>query len=116
MLCVHPAIILLLTGGLCRRELVTSLKQDFIVAQNARIPGVNTAELKKGCRFWVNIKPNSKVEKIIIKGDVIQASVKSPPVDGKANKELLRMIKKEYGIDCVIVSGAHSRKKLLRVI
>ncbi len=34
---------------------------------------------------------------------------------GKANAELLSHLKKSYGLACEIVSGATSRKKLLRV-
>ena len=51
-------------------------------------------------------------------GDGIKVKLKSPPVDGKANSELIAILAKEYGIpkrDVEIVSGMNSKKKVVRL-
>jgi uncharacterized protein len=45
-------------------------------------------------------------------------TIQSPPVDGKANQELIRLLSEEFGAprSCVsILTGLSSRKKLIRV-
>ncbi len=49
---------------------------------------------------------------------VLQARVSAPPVDGKANRALCRLIAKKTGIApsrVTITRGAKSRDKLVRV-
>lgn len=44
--------------------------------------------------------------------------LKSPPVDGKANSELIRWLSRQFGVlrrDVVVRSGASSRSKSLRI-
>lgn len=44
--------------------------------------------------------------------------LKAPPVDGKANKELLRWLSREFSADresVVLLSGASSRTKLVEI-
>lgn len=48
----------------------------------------------------------------------LQARVSAPPVDGKANKTLCRLIAKRVGVApsrVSVVRGAKSREKLIRV-
>lgn len=42
--------------------------------------------------------------------------LKSPPEDGKANGELLRLLKKEFKKDVKIKSGKTSRNKIIEII
>ncbi|MCD4707041.1 MAG: DUF167 domain-containing protein [Candidatus Sabulitectum sp.] len=45
--------------------------------------------------------------------------LKAPPVDGKANKELIRWISKQFGVsrDNVLIKfGTSSRKKIVEII
>ena len=66
----------------------------------------------------VKVKPCSKETKIIPKktGDelFIEAHLKERPEKGKANKELLRELKKLFG-DLELVSGHSSREKYIKV-
>ncbi len=51
-------------------------------------------------------------------GDGIKVKLKSPPVDGRANTELIEILAKEYGIpkrDVDIVSGMNSKNKVVRL-
>jgi uncharacterized protein (TIGR00251 family) len=51
-------------------------------------------------------------------GDILRARVAAPPVDGKANEALLRLLAKTLGIApsrVALVSGAQSRVKTVDV-
>lgn len=44
----------------------------------------------------INVKPNTSPTKIIkYEGDILYVQLKAEPEDGKANKELLKLLKKE---------------------
>lgn len=51
-------------------------------------------------------------------GDARKVTLKAPPVDGRANAELLRFVADTFGVpraDVVLVSGHQARTKQLRV-
>jgi uncharacterized protein (TIGR00251 family) len=51
-------------------------------------------------------------------GDGIKVKLNSPPVDGRANSELIDILAKEYGIhkrDVEIISGRNSKNKVVRL-
>jgi uncharacterized protein (TIGR00251 family) len=50
--------------------------------------------------------------------DGIKVKVTAPPVEGKANETLIRLLAKEFGTSpsCIkIIKGPHSREKTLRI-
>ena len=67
----------------------------------------------------VKVKPNARVSALTQSEDgTWLASLKSPPVDGKANEELIKIIAKKF--DCPksavsIKSGASGRLKLVHI-
>jgi uncharacterized protein len=67
----------------------------------------------------VKVKPNARVSALAeVEGGPWLAQLKSPPVDGKANKELVTLIARHLG--CAksavsIKSGASGRIKLVRI-
>ena len=67
----------------------------------------------------VKVKPNSRVSSLIQQSDGSwQARLKAPPVDGKANDELVAVIAAHFKCRraaVVIKSGASGRNKLVRV-
>ncbi len=67
----------------------------------------------------VKVKPNSKEQKIIEEVDgSFTIRLKSPPVDGKANEELIKVLSKKYNVPksyIRIKSGASSRQKLIEI-
>ena len=67
----------------------------------------------------VKVKPNSRVSLLERKEDgTWVAQIKSSPVDGKANAELIALVAKHFGCrksDVTIKAGASRRLKLLQV-
>lgn len=67
----------------------------------------------------VKVKPNARVSELTAQDDgTWLAKLKSPPVDGKANEELIRLVADSFGVrkaDVTIHSGAASRQKLVRI-
>jgi uncharacterized protein (TIGR00251 family) len=67
----------------------------------------------------VQVKPNARVSLLEeVEGGVWRAQLKSPPVDGKANQELLELVARHFGCPKAAVSlksGASARLKLVRI-
>ena len=67
----------------------------------------------------VRVKPRSKVSALEQAGDgTWVARLKSPPVDGKANKELIELVAARFAVPkakVTIKSGAAGRMKLVSV-
>ena len=67
----------------------------------------------------VKVKPNSRASLLEQKEDgTWLAQIKSPPVDGKANEELLTLVAKLFNCrksDVSIKSGASTRIKLIQI-
>jgi uncharacterized protein len=67
----------------------------------------------------VKVKPNSRVSLLEQgEGGVWVAQLKSPPVDGKANEELLALVARHFGCRKSAVSlksGASARIKRIRI-
>jgi hypothetical protein len=40
----------------------------------------------------------------------------SPPEDGKANNELIKLFKKQYGVKVELISGEKGRKKIIKIL
>ncbi|HLO84501.1 MAG TPA: DUF167 domain-containing protein [Nostocaceae cyanobacterium] len=67
----------------------------------------------------VKVKPNSKQQKIEEQEDgSLTVHLKSPPVDGKANEELVKLLSEKFSVPksyIRIKSGASSRQKLIEI-
>lgn len=51
-------------------------------------------------------------------GDALKVKLISPPVEGKANKELIEILAKEFGVhkkNIEIISGQSSKNKMVRL-
>jgi uncharacterized protein (TIGR00251 family) len=70
-------------------------------------------------RIEVRLRPGGNADELLGMVDgVLQARVSAPPVDGKANKALCRLIAKQVGVApsrVSVVRGEKSRQKLLLV-
>ena len=68
----------------------------------------------------IKVEPRSSKSGIIGPyGDSLKVKLISPPVEGKANQELIEVLAKEYGIpkkSVEIVSGHNSKNKTVRLI
>lgn len=67
----------------------------------------------------VKVKTNSKKQQIIEEPDgSLTVYLKSSPIDGKANKELIELLAKKFGVpksDITIQNGLSSRYKLVEI-
>ncbi|MBN2329735.1 MAG: YggU family protein [Candidatus Omnitrophica bacterium] len=72
-------------------------------------------EHDSGVILCIRVSPKSSRSQIAgVIGDELKVSLNAPPVDGKANKELVKLLAKTFSIpkNCVeILSGESSRSK-----
>ena len=71
-------------------------------------------------KLRLKVKPNSKEERILgfDANDVLSISVKAPPVEGKANRAVIRLLSSVMGIPkskVKVVSGLRSRLKVVEI-
>ncbi|MCU0518158.1 MAG: DUF167 domain-containing protein [Oscillatoria sp. Prado101] len=68
----------------------------------------------------VKVKPNSKQQTIIEEPDgSLTVQLKSPPVDGKANEELIKLLAVKFDVpksQIRIKSGLSSKNKLVEIV
>ena len=76
-------------------------------------------QTKKGLEIRVRVAPNSSQESVCFdKEQGLIVKLKSPPVDGRANRDLLRIVAKKLGIAptrIAVCKGLASRNKVLLV-
>jgi uncharacterized protein (TIGR00251 family) len=74
----------------------------------------------RGVEIRVRLRPRANADELLgFRDGVLQARVSVPPVDGKANRALRRLVAKRAGLapsKVEVVRGAKSRDKVLRVI
>jgi len=70
-------------------------------------------------KIEVKVRPDSKTEEVIQEGHSFTVKVKEPPVEGKANRAVIRLLAKHLGVSesqLRISKGLHSRIKVIEVI
>ncbi len=66
----------------------------------------------------VKVKPNARVSSLTERDGAWEARLKAPPIDGRANAELVALIAEHFRCPkgaVTIKSGASSRMKLVRI-
>lgn len=80
----------------------------------------STAKAQAGLILKIKVEPrSSKSEVVGPYGDALKVKLTSPPVEGKANKELIEVLAREFGIskkDVGIISGQASKIKTVKLI
>ena len=70
-------------------------------------------------KLYINIKPHAREDKVEkISENVYHISVKAPPVEGKANEAMIRLVAKYLDISqssITLLSGHTRRQKILLV-
>ena len=67
-------------------------------------------------KIKITVKPNSSKNEIIEVSDCeYRANIKAPPQEGKANKELIKVLKKYFKKDVRIITGFKSREKIVEI-
>lgn len=72
-------------------------------------------------KIQVRVKPRSKTEDVTkeMDGSVYIVRVKEPPVEGKANRAVLKLLAKHFGVPesrLRIVSGLSGKNKVVEVM
>ncbi|MGB9735611.1 MAG: DUF167 domain-containing protein [bacterium] len=68
--------------------------------------------------YEVYVKPLSKVSEIKKENSLLKAYLKSPPIDGRANEELIYLLSHYFKVkkdDIKIKSGRNSKRKLIQI-
>ncbi len=69
-------------------------------------------------RIKVRLRPNARETKVEQLGDEFVVSVRSPPVEGRANSELIEALSEHFRVPksrIRIVAGLRSRKKIVEI-
>jgi uncharacterized protein (TIGR00251 family) len=70
--------------------------------------------------FRVRVKPNAKIDSIIIKeNNELEVRIAAPPVDGKANKHLIHYLSEIFNVSksaVVILKGLNAPYKTVEII
>ncbi len=69
-------------------------------------------------KIAVKVIPNSKQEKILQEQDTLKVYLKSKPLKGEANKDLVRLLSKYFNkkkAEIKILLGKKSRKKIIEI-
>lgn len=83
---------------------------------------MSKANPKTGNELILKIKVEPRSSKAGVVGpygDALKVKLTSPPVEGKANKELIELLAKEFGIpkrDIEIISGQSSKNKIVKLM
>jgi uncharacterized protein len=69
--------------------------------------------------LYLHVQPKGSKSRIVgLHGERLKIAVSSPPVDGKANKEVVRFLAAVFGVrkkEIILKAGLQSRKKTLLV-
>ncbi|VVB76128.1 putative ACR, YggU family [Candidatus Tiddalikarchaeum anstoanum] len=63
----------------------------------------------------VKVKTNSPVENVERIDDYYKVCLTNKPVNGRANSELVKLLKRHFKKNVEIVSGEFSNKKLIKI-
>ena len=68
--------------------------------------------------LFLKVKPNSKVNQLIVKGEEIICKIKSPPVGGKANECLIEYLSELFNLpksNIQLLKGTTNQHKKLSI-
>ncbi len=66
-------------------------------------------------KIKIKVKPGSGKQEIVKTGDEYLVYLKNRAEDGKANLELLKLLKKYFGKNINIIKGLKSRNKIIEL-
>jgi len=69
-------------------------------------------------KFMIKVVPNSKSVEVVVKDKIILVRVKEPPKEGRANKAVVKVLAKHFGVpqrSVHIESGVSSKNKLISI-
>lgn len=80
---------------------------------------ISFTERPEGVLFQIKVLPRSARSEVTgVHGDALKIKITAPPVEGKANEEIVRFLAKRLGVKSAqvsIVNGGHSQIKTIAV-
>ncbi len=73
----------------------------------------NTTQQDDGCVVTAIVHPGSRKQDVSVEDGILSIRVSSPPVEGRANEEIVKLFKKKLRMKVSIVSGHRSKRKTL---
>ncbi|MEM4245632.1 MAG: DUF167 domain-containing protein [Candidatus Nanoarchaeia archaeon] len=66
--------------------------------------------------YQLKVKTNAKENKIEFKDGIYFVSIKEKPIEGKANKAIIKLFKKELKKNIRIIKGLKSSEKVIELL
>ncbi|MDP8259215.1 MAG: DUF167 domain-containing protein [Candidatus Aadella gelida] len=69
-------------------------------------------------KLEIKVFPKSKTEKVVRSEEIVKVYINAAPDKGKANKAVIDLLAKEYGVkkrDVTIIKGTTSRNKVIAI-
>ncbi|MFH1210782.1 MAG: DUF167 domain-containing protein [archaeon] len=63
----------------------------------------------------LKVKANAKENKIELKDNTYSVSIKEKPIEGRANKAIIKLFKKELNKNIRIIKGLKSNEKIIEI-
>jgi uncharacterized protein (TIGR00251 family) len=76
-----------------------------------RLDDVEVTEVPEGTIFTVFVHPRSARTRLQLSSEGVHAFLQSPPSKGKANRELVKLLRRELGFPAEILGGFKSPAK-----
>lgn len=70
-------------------------------------------------KIQVKVKPGSKNEEVTQKGDTLVVTTKEPPKEGRANRQVIKLLAKHFKVpqnQVKLVSGFKKRDKVVEIV
>ncbi len=70
-------------------------------------------------KIQVKVKPGSKNEEVTQKGDTLIVTTKEPPKEGRANRQVIKLLAKHFKVpqnQVKLVSGFKKRDKVVEIV
>ena len=70
-------------------------------------------------KIQVKVKPGSKNEEVTQKGDTLIVTTKEPPKEGRANRQVIKLLAKHFKVpqnQVKFISGFKQRDKVVEIV
>jgi len=70
-------------------------------------------------KIQVKVKPSSKNEEVTQKGDTLIVTTKEPPKEGRANRQVIKLLAKHFKVpqnQVRLISGFKKRDKVIEIV
>jgi len=70
-------------------------------------------------KIQVKVKPGSKNEEVTQKGDTLIVTTKEPPKEGRANRQVIKLLAKHFKVpqnQVKLISGFKKRDKVVEIV